>query len=193
MNKQSENYEIRVMPAEVRADGDTITGLIPYNVLSQDLGGFQERILPSAFRPALGSESEVWSLFQHDQEKVMGRRSTGTLKLTDSPEGLQIEISPSQTSWSRDALEVIRHGDSDGFSFGFWVLDDNWTKTGDTIVRDLVSVQLGEVSVVYQPAYLSGAKISVRALEQVKRQTVNHTARNERQILHKMQHLKSLL
>ena len=161
--RTSENYEIRLLPAEVTADGDTITGLIPYNTLSEDLGGFRERILPTAFRPALESEAEVWSLFQHDHEKVMGRRSTGSLQLTDSPEGLQITITPSQTSWSRDALEVIRHGDSDGFSFGFWVLDDTWTKSGDTLIRDLVSVDLGEVSVVYQPAYLSGAKISVRA------------------------------
>ena len=169
--RTSDTYEIRLLPADVRAEGDTITGLIPYNVLSEDLGGFRERILPSAFRPALESKAEVWSLFQHDHEKVMGRRSTGSLKLTDSADGLLVDISPSQTSWSRDALEVIRHGDSDGFSFGFWVLDDSWTKTGDTLIRDLVSVDLGEVSVVYQPAYLSGAKISVRAREGLKRRS----------------------
>ncbi|MEZ5943203.1 MAG: HK97 family phage prohead protease [Planctomycetaceae bacterium] len=76
-------------------------------MLSQDLGGFQEHSAVSV-SPSFGQRSEVWSLFQHDQEKVMGRRSTGTLKLTDSPEGLQIEISPSglhgaETLWKCSA------------------------------------------------------------------------------------------
>ena len=167
--REEKNYEIRLLPAELRAseDGKTIVGTIPYHTLSQDLGGFQERILPSAFKPALDTEAEVYALFNHDWERVMGRRSTNSLRLVDSEDGLQIEISPSNTSWSNDALEVIRHGDSDGFSFGFWVLEDRWDKDGDTIIRDLVSVDLGEVSVVYKPAYKDQAKIGLRSIEKV--------------------------
>lgn len=165
--RDKENYEIRVAEAAVN-ESNTIFGLIPYNTLSSDLGGFRERILPSAFRMTLDSGSEVWSMFQHDHNKVMARRSTETLKLTEREDGLQIEISPSDTSWSRDALEVIRHGDSDGFSFGFWILEDRWSKEGETIIRDLVSVELGEVSVVFNPAYRDQAQISVRAMEKVR-------------------------
>ncbi|MDB4793014.1 HK97 family phage prohead protease [bacterium] len=169
LERDQENYEIRVANASVD-DSNTIFGMIPYNTLSQDLGGFRERILPSAFRMTLDSGSEVWSMFQHDHNKVMARRSTETLKLTERDDGLQIEISPSNTTWSNDALEVIRHGDSDGFSFGFWIPEngDRWIKDGDQIIRDLISVELGEVSVVFNPAYRDQAQISVRAMEKVR-------------------------
>lgn len=168
MNKQ--DYELRAIKSEIRADesGNTIFGMIPFNTLSQDLGGFRERILPSAFQMTLDTGSEVWSYFQHDSDKVLARRSTGTLGLTRTDDGLQVEISPSNTTWSRDTLEVIAHGDSDGFSFGFWVLEDRWIKEDDQIVRELVSVSLGEVSVVYNPAYLQEAQISVRAMNKVR-------------------------
>ncbi|HCS50101.1 HK97 family phage prohead protease [Rubinisphaera sp.] len=148
-----DNYEIRNVKAEVRTSesGNTIVGTIPFNVLSQDFGDFRERIMPSAFRMTMNSDAEVWSYFQHDSDKVMARRSTGTLGLTLTEDELQIEISPSNTTWSRDALEVIRHGDSDGFSFGFWLIEDRWIKEDDQIVRELISVDLGEVSVVYNP------------------------------------------
>ncbi|MEZ5951177.1 MAG: HK97 family phage prohead protease [Planctomycetaceae bacterium] len=167
---QKQDYELRAIKSEIRADetGKTIHGLIPFNTLSQNLGGFRERILPSAFHMTLDSGSEVWSYFQHDSDKVLARRSTGTLGLTQTEDGLQVEISPSNTTWSRDTLEVIAHGDSDGFSFGFWVLEDRWLKEDDEIVRELVSVDLGEVSVVYNPAYLQDAQISVRALDKVR-------------------------
>ena len=55
------------------------------------MGGFRERILPTAFLPALDTDAEVWSLFQHDSDKVMARRSTGSLRLTNSEEGLMVE------------------------------------------------------------------------------------------------------
>src|SRR5690606_38942367 len=142
------DYELRAFKSEIRAtdDGNSIVGMIPYHTLSQDLGAFRERILPSAFQMTLNSEAEVWSYFQHDSDKVLARRSTGTLGLTHTDVGLEIVISPNDTTWSRGALEVMRHGDSDGFSFGFWVLEDRWIKEEDTIVRELISVDLGEVS-----------------------------------------------
>ena len=105
LESDQENYEIRVAHATVD-ESNTIFGLIPYNTLSQDLGGFRERILPSAFQMTLDSGSEVWSMFQHDHNKVMARRSTETLKLTERDDGLQIEISPSNTTWSQDAGKV---------------------------------------------------------------------------------------
>ena len=168
-----DNYEIRNVKAEVRTSeaGNAIVGVIPFGVLSQDLGGFRERIMPSAFQMTMESDAEVWSYFQHDSDKVMARRSTGTLGLILTEDGLQIEISPSNTTWSRDALEVIRHGDSDGFSFGFWPLEDRWIKEDDQIVRELLSVDLGEISIVYNPAYLQDAQISVRAMCKVRELT----------------------
>lgn len=113
----------------------------------------------------------------------MARRSTDTLRLTDTDDGLQIEIFPSNTTWSRDALEVIRHGDSDGFSFGFWILEDRWSKDGETIIRDLVSVDLGEISVVFNPAYSQNAQISVRALNKVRELNGNLEIQKKRQKL----------
>ncbi|MCA8996177.1 MAG: HK97 family phage prohead protease [Planctomycetaceae bacterium] len=54
-------------------------------------------------------------------------------------------------------------------SFGFWPIKESWHKDGNTVIGDLESVELGEVSAVYNPAYRQQAQISVRAMEQMKR------------------------
>ena len=158
---------------EKRDEGSIITGKIPYNTRSLDLGGFYEVILPTAFANTLNRNDEVWSLFNHDHNKAMARRSTGTLILDSQEDGLHIEISPSNTSWGNDALEVIRHGDSDGFSFGFYSVLEDWKEENGDIVRYLVDTVLDEVSVAFRPAYPDQAEIGIRVAPEVRAKVNN--------------------
>src|ERR1035438_3547641 len=71
--------EFRIATAE---DGSrTLSGLIPYNAPSCDLGGFTELIAPSAFAGALAPGADVLCLRDHLPELLMGRTKSKTLSL----------------------------------------------------------------------------------------------------------------
>ena len=159
--KTLETRYIQTQQLRLEDESQKIVGTIPFNSLSQNLGGFREKIKPGAFSKSLESGRDVRALFNHERDKPLARRSTNTLELHETEDGLEIAISPSETSWGRDAVEIVRHGDSDGFSFGFYVVEDEWSKQEGQIIRELIDADLDEVSVVFRPAYKHG-KIAVR-------------------------------
>lgn len=164
------NYETFFAPAEVTFsfldDKPKIGGRIPYEVLGQRVSSFKERLKRTAFSRSLTSDREVRALFNHDWSQVMARRSTGTLRLTDTEDGCLVEIEPNNTSWSRDAIECVKSKDSKGFSFGLYITDDAWSKQDDgTIVRDILDGDLYEVSVVFDPAFTRNAQIDCHSAD----------------------------
>lgn len=143
---------------EIRADEadgqKRITGLIPYDSRSVDLGGFVEEIKPGAFARSMRDGDQV-ALWSHDTSRPLGRRSRGTLTLEETPKGLRIGIVPPDTSWGRDAYESVRRGDVAQMSFGFTVPQggDAWREWGGKVIRSLLDVDLIEVSPVAFGAY----------------------------------------
>lgn len=141
---------------EVRAAGDNggkrIAGTpaVPYGVLSDDLGGWREVIVPGAF-DILGKD--IRSLWQHNPTMVLGRTAAETMLLTDAEDGVYAEIEPPDTSWARDALVSIERGDVSGFSFGFFVDEEQWVTTERELVRRVLRGKLVEISPVTFPAY----------------------------------------
>lgn len=136
-----------------------------YNNLSDDLGGFRERILPGAFAEALSPAADVRALWQHDPSHVLGRTINGTLRLASDEHGLRFEVDPPGTSWAQDALVSLRRGDVTQMSFGFYVPEggDTTQREGEMLVRTLLRVQLVEVSPVTFPAY-PATNVDVRSL-----------------------------
>src|SRR5690348_420356 len=116
--------ETRAVKAELRAAADTPTiqgTAIVYNQKSDRLydkriGWFTEIIKPGALAKTLNSNAEVKADLNHETNKVIGRRSKGTLLMHDTPNGLDVAIMPPDTSWGRDAIEAVRHQDYDGMS-----------------------------------------------------------------------------
>lgn len=163
---QSPDRELRFVAEELRiVDGEKpkITGYAAvFNSLSQDLGGFRELILPGAFAESLSAERDVLALMHHDTKLIIGRRSVNTLSLIEDTHGLRIEITPSNTSAGRDALEHVRSGDIRGMSFSFTKAKDTWTRDGAGVVRTIHSFrQLNEVSLTPVPAY-TATSVEVR-------------------------------
>jgi hypothetical protein len=116
-----------------------------------DIGGwFRESIRPGAFAKTL-KESDVRALMNHDENFVLGRNRSGTLRLKEDKKGLAVEIDPVDSTWSNDLMKSMKRGDVDQMSFGFVVnkAEDNYEE--DT--RVLVDVTLFDVSVVTFPAY----------------------------------------
>lgn len=125
-----------------------------FNELSNDLGGFRERIAPGAFAQALAGEKEILALLHHDPKLVIGRRSAGTLTLEENNRGLYVEITPGDTSTGRDALAMVRRKDMKGMSFSFRGAKDTWERNGKDKVRTLLSIpDVGDVGPTTRPAY----------------------------------------
>lgn len=127
----------------------------PYNEWSQELAGcyFKERFLPGAFRN-LGSE-DVICCIDHNQSKLLGRRSSGTLKLEDTPEGLRVECSMPNTSYAQDLVALADRGDMRGMSFEFDTIDDEWGTDGGVRSRTVKKADIFEVCFTTDPCYLS--------------------------------------
>lgn len=132
-----------------------------FNTLSLDLGGFVERIRPGAFSKTIKT-ADVRALWNHDPNYVLGRTKSGTLRLAEDDKGLRIEIDPPDTTWANDLITSIERGDVDQMSFGFRAIRDEWKKEGGQTVRELIEVELFDVSPVTFPAY-EATQVSVRA------------------------------
>ncbi len=125
-----------------------------FEKLSQNLGGFVERVMPGAFTKTL-QEADVRALFNHDENLVLGRNKSGTLELSEDESGLYYRISPPDTTYANDLRAIIERGDVSQSSFAFMTIEDEWgLSEQDFPRRDLLQVHLVDVSPVTYPAYL---------------------------------------
>jgi|KBSSwiStaDraftv2_1062776.scaffolds.fasta_scaffold166415_3 HK97 family phage prohead protease len=141
-----------------------------YNSKSLDLGGFVEIVRPGAFKRTLAAGADVRALVNHDPSLIIGRTKAGSLILTDDDRGLRVEITPPDTQTGRDIVENVRNGNIDGMSFGFITRKDAWDVGVTPALRELLDVELLDVSPVTYPAYPK-TDIALRALEQARSTT----------------------
>lgn len=166
-----EKEERRIVLGELRAVKDKdapakIAGhAAKFDSLSEDLGGFRERIAPGAFAKALTS-SDIRALWNHDSNIVLGRNKSGTLRLSEDSVGLAYECDVPDTQLIRDmVLAPIERGDVNQCSFGFSTRNDKWQKVDGEWIRTLLEVDLFDVSPVTYPAYQS-TDVAVRGLSE---------------------------
>jgi hypothetical protein len=167
----------RFIPVEIRRKGQTkvIVGHIPYNALSEPMGGFREKLMPHAFKEHLDNGGEVVAKYEHGMagSKIpLGTRSAGTLRLEHKPNGLDVEIEPGEKHPEGAGLiESIERGDFKGLSFGMRVHHDNgekWTRDGLGRVREIHRAQLTDVSPTMEPAYKTAhVGVALRSLAAV--------------------------
>ncbi len=123
-----------------------------FDSLSEDLGGFRERIAKGAFSAVLGDD--VRGLWNHDANFLLGRTASGTLRLAEDDAGLAIDLDLPDTAFARDLGVLIERGDVREMSFAFTVGDDVWTAEGDEVTRTITRIdRLYDVSPVTFPAY----------------------------------------
>lgn len=144
--------ERRAADLSVRADavGRRLRGLAARFGSEARIGSVIETIAPSAFAATLGGGDDVLALVDHDPSQLLARTRSSTLRLRESPEGLEFEIDLPDTQLGRDTLALAERGDLGGMSFGFFVREDD----RDGGRRVLRSVDLKEISIVHSwPAY----------------------------------------
>lgn len=156
---------------ESRADGRAvIKGLaIAYNRLSVDLGGFRERILPGAFDGVLNRQrgrTDLVSYYNHNPDILLGRESSGTLKVWTDERGVWFEVIPPASR--ADILELVARRDVRGASFTFSIDKGGEGFTTDEngrAIREIRAATLYELGPVVQPAYpATSVAVAMRSL-----------------------------
>ena len=166
------NIELRTLvePVEFRAEEGVLRAggyAARFGKLSQNLGGFVERIAPGTFTKTL-QEADIRALFNHDSNMVLGRNRSGTLRMEEDSTGLAYEVDLPDTTLGRDVANLLERGDISGSSFGFRVISDDWSETEDGFpLRTLTQVALRDVGPVTFPAY-TDATSSLRSLAEAR-------------------------
>lgn len=172
--------ERRFFKCELRAvggEGDEPVRIVGYaaifNVVSEELYGFREMIMPGAFREVIETE-DVRALINHDPNLVLGRTAADTLRLIEDERGLRYEIDPPDTQYARDLIVSLRRGDVDQSSFAFKVLmeDEEWRGPSEEEPLPVRIIhkfnRLYDVSPATFPAYTE-TSVDVRALDKAKK------------------------
>jgi HK97 family phage prohead protease len=122
--------------------------------LNENRHTFVESVRRGAFSRSV-TEGDVRALYNHDPAAILGRciRGTGTMTLSEDQVGLRAAINLPNTQLGRDVHENVRLGNLSGMSFAFKARSDRWSAGGDQ--RELLDVELLDVSVVAWPAYPS--------------------------------------
>jgi HK97 family phage prohead protease len=147
---------------EVRSIGDGqpphITGYAAaFGKLSRRLGGFVERVMPTAFDEARSNGyPDVVCRYNHKDDMVLGTTAAGTLSLDIDERGLRYDVIP--PNHRGDVMELVQRGDVRYSSFAFRCVnpgeDDEWGATDYGFpMRSLHRVSLLDVAPVLDPAY----------------------------------------
>ena len=174
--RKDNNIEIRATNSTpvVSQDSRIVEGYaVVFNSQSEDLG-FYETINPSAITEDVLKRSDVFCLFNHDQDKVLARSKygTGSLQLQLDEQGLKYTFTAPNTDLGDELLEYLRRGDIDSSSFAFTVSTDEgsevWTTgTDGRQYREILKIDsLHDVSPVWTPAY-SSTSVSQRTLDKL--------------------------
>lgn len=136
---------------------------VVFNKLSDNLGGFVERVAGSALNK---SRADGWQgvvcRYNHDDNYLLGATRNQTLRLTPDETGLDYLCDlPESRS---DILELVSRGDIGNSSFAFQTFEDDWAVSEQNFpMRTLVSVRLIDVAPVPVPAY-TDTTVAMRSL-----------------------------
>lgn len=147
---------VELRAAKRDASPGTMVGYaLKYDTLSQNLGGFVETVARGAVDKSLADGLDIVARWNHDDAHLIGRTSSGTVRLESDDIGLRYEVDLPNTSTGRDLAVLAERGDVYQSSFAFYTMDDEWGATEQGFpLRTLRAVRLVDVAPVNTPAYL---------------------------------------
>lgn len=156
--REIRTFELRASVMEVERrpiiEGHAAVFNQPSQEIFRDAPGWREIIRPGAFSQSIKRSDDVVALFNHNDEKLIGRRSNGTLMLEEDEIGLKVRIFPPNTQTGNEVLELIRRKDITQMSFGFTLSEDGERRDHQNKLREIINVkELFDVSPVVHPAY----------------------------------------
>lgn len=138
-----------------------------------DIGGYwQEKFARGAFTKSL-QERDVVALHSHNDGRPVGRKSRGTLDVTEDDRGLAFRNELPDTTDGRDLAIQIDRGDIEGMSFRFRALKEEWDETVDPPMRTIIEANLYEITYTAFPAY-PDTEVGLRSLEHARQERRDH-------------------
>ena len=166
----------------ITQEENTIKGYaIRFNEKSELLGNFIETIKPEALDNVDFSDTKL--LYNHQANDILGRTSSGTLRLHKDQDGLYFEADLPDTTLGRDTLEMIKRNDLKGMSFSMTINEDTWDIKQSPVERNILSIgKVQEISIVIDPAYQT-TSVSKRALDEAEQaeECYHCVAQNQRE------------
>jgi HK97 family phage prohead protease len=128
-----------------------------FGKLSRRLGGFVERVMPTAFNESRDAGwPDMVCRYNHKDDMVLGTTAAGTLSLEIDERGMRYDVIP--PNCRADVLEYVQRGDVRYSSFAFRCMnpgvDDEWGVTEFNFpMRSLHNVAALDCAPVLDPAY----------------------------------------
>lgn len=147
----------RVYDVELRAKENESREVEGYAVVfnaETDLGWFTEEIDRNAFNNT--DMSNVYLLFNHDENNVLAGTSNGSLRMSIDDKGLFQVSDIVDTTIGEDTLKLVKNGLINKMSFGFTIADggEEWSERDGKEHRVIRNIDhLYDVSLVTYPAY----------------------------------------
>lgn len=175
------NSKIEIRQEEGQEKNKIVGYALKFNTWSNDLGGFIEKIDRNALDNC--NMSDVRALIDHNTQKILGRTTNNSLKLTIDDIGLRFECIPSDTTYARDLIENMKNGNINQCSFAFTLNYDNndcenWEYDEEEGIykRTLKDIKkIFDVSCVTYPAYdNTECVVAQRTLKDIKEDLEKH-------------------
>lgn len=153
-------------------------------LLTENGKKFNEVLTRTAFDKVLSSpDLDVIYNYNHNNEKLVARSSSGSLKLSVDDKGLMFRAEVPNVSYANDLYVLVQRGDLSANSFAFNIGNEGqkWEKRGDgTFLRTVSQINgLFDISTVNHPAY-PNTSVAARSIEEIEKQEVEISAEDIR-------------
>lgn len=176
MRENIEKRAVGVMDAP--ADSNTLTGyvvvydsptMVPIPKSEHRPGKpkqYKETIRKGAFsKVGQADQFDAFAMSEHDIARPLGRRSNGTLRLSDEAKGVKAEIDLPETSYAADVKSLVKRGDIRGMSVGMLVKEQKWDFSDPMLPsREIIEAEIYDVTVCALPIY-ADATVALRSMQ----------------------------
>jgi hypothetical protein len=147
---REDGYQYIVGYASVFYDGTPRTEYSPYK-------GVKVRIDRHAFDKSVANGDDVIGVYNHDKNQLLGRTSSGTMKIQTTDKGLLYKIRFDASDPTHQSVRAkIERKDIKGSSFQMSATEgrvEKWSSEGDNDIRTITGVKLKDCGPVNDPAF----------------------------------------
>lgn len=149
--------EVITFQTQIKPNGSKIGGrAVYYNqpVIRYDRSNkpYYMVLKKGSFDKSLASNQDIFCIYNHDENKILGKLSAGNLKIVQDADGLLFECDPPPTQLAKDLATEIEYGLVKGVSVGFLPTEKTWEKGEGAPICWVSSAELDHVSPVINPA-----------------------------------------